>query len=68
MRIVKSQNNRQPKSAIIRQKCLQQNEKFKQWAKRKSWSTFHSSHYDWWAFPIDSPSGSYGSAYQVEQK
>ena len=28
------------------------------------WATFHHSHYDWWAFPIDQPS-SYGSAYQV---
>lgn len=28
------------------------------------YSTFHSSHYDWWAFPVDKPS-SYGQKYQV---
>lgn len=37
---------------------------FENWAANGDWETFHDSHYDWWAFPIDLPS-SYGLAYSV---
>lgn len=29
---------------------------FIDWADRGDWHSFHSSHFDWWAFPIDKPS------------
>ena len=29
---------------------------FERWAAAGDWKRFHSSHYDWWAFPIDRPS------------
>lgn len=38
-------------------KCLQQNQDFKKFHQKKNWHAFHSSHYDWWAFPIDEISG-----------
>jgi hypothetical protein len=37
---------------------------FERWASKNQWSNFHSSHYDWWMFPIDEPS-SYGYAWTV---
>lgn len=37
---------------------------FQKWADESSWSTFHNSHYDWWAFPIDKPSAK-GFRYSV---
>jgi len=37
---------------------------FQRWAAEDDWESFHSSHYDWWAFPIDAPS-SYGLKYTV---
>lgn len=49
---------------MIIKKCLQQNRDFKKWYDKKSWKTFHSSHYDWWAFPIDQYS-SQGDKYKV---
>ena len=55
------------KSHQIKQKCKEQNIKFKIWFNKKSWDVFHSSHYDWWAFPIDQPSGSYGTAYKLQK-
>jgi hypothetical protein len=39
-------------------------EKFEEWAARGGWELFHSSHYDWWVFPIHKPS-SYGLAWTV---
>ncbi len=47
---------------------MKQNVKFKQWTQKGSWDVFHSSHYDWWAFPIDQTSGSKGNAYKVEER
>lgn len=38
--------------------------KFEQWATEDSWERFHSSHYDWWVFPINHHS-SYGAKYVV---
>ena len=29
---------------------------FEKWAAENDWDSFHRSHYDWWAFPIDRPS------------
>ncbi|MEI6309661.1 MAG: hypothetical protein WCP58_08480 [bacterium] len=37
---------------------------FQRWAAQGDWERFHSSHYDWWAFPIDQKSG-YGLMYTV---
>lgn len=41
-----------------------QTDLFEVWAARKEWETFHSSHYDWWAFPINQPSA-YGFKWTV---
>lgn len=53
-----------PKHQTIKDKCLLQRSHFAKWNAQQKWASFHSAHYDWWAFPIDKPS-SYGSAYQV---
>ncbi|MBA4419852.1 MAG: hypothetical protein C0391_01765 [Anaerolinea sp.] len=37
---------------------------FEDWAARGDWERFHSSHYDWWVFPIHKQSG-YGLAWTV---
>jgi hypothetical protein len=37
---------------------------FQQWAKASQWKMFHTSHYDWWMFPIDDPSR-FGFAWTV---
>ena len=37
---------------------------FEAWSARGDWERFHSSHYDWWVFPIHKPSG-YGLAWTV---
>lgn len=37
---------------------------FQRWAAQDDWERFHSSHYDWWAFPIDQKS-SYGLMWTV---
>ena len=37
---------------------------FKKWASKGIWAYFHSSHYDWWMFPIDEPS-SFGYTFTV---
>lgn len=34
----------------------EQLDKFRRWAAKGAWSTFHSEHYDWWTFPTDEPS------------
>jgi hypothetical protein len=39
-------------------------EKFEIWAARGEWELFHSSHYDWWTFPIQKPSA-YGLEWTV---
>jgi hypothetical protein len=40
---------------------------FRKFAENRDWYSFHSSHYDWWAFPIGSPS-SYGYRYSVSKE
>lgn len=37
---------------------------FEEWAQRGDWMQLHTAHYDWWMFPIDSPSA-HGLAYTV---
>jgi hypothetical protein len=37
---------------------------FEAWAARDDWERFHSSHYDWWTFPIDH-SSAYGLKWTV---
>ena len=39
-------------------------DQFQSWAANRDWNHFHTSHYDWWAFPIDRPS-SYGLRYTL---
>ena len=46
-------------------KHRQQVSEFERWAAQGDWRRFHSSHYDWWAFPIAQPSRSWGHAYAV---
>ena len=50
--------------AALKQKHAGQIAQFREWSSRKDWERFHSSHYDWWAFPISQPSA-YGLAYSV---
>lgn len=40
---------------------------FRTFAENHDWHSFHSNHYDWWAFPIGSPS-SYGYRYSVTKE
>jgi len=46
------------------EKHQQQWIEFDRWLTMRDWLSFHSNHYDWWAFPIDKPS-SYGFSYTV---
>ncbi len=48
----------------IKDRQKEQLELFEKWASETQWNKFHTSHYDWWMFPIDEPS-SYGYAYVV---
>ena len=48
----------------LKQKHAAQVAQFETWAANNEWGTFHSSHYDWWTFPIDRPSA-YGMQYVV---
>ena len=50
--------------AKIKEKQKWQLDLFKAWAAKGQWSQIHSSHYDWWMFPIDEKS-SYGFAWTV---
>lgn len=50
--------------AQLKEKHLLQIEELSNWAKHEKWDQFHSSHYDWWAFPIDKPSA-YGFSYTI---
>ncbi|KAH3764207.1 hypothetical protein Pelo_3910 [Pelomyxa schiedti] len=51
---------------VAKLKELQQQQlyQFEIWARSRSWDSFHRSHYDWWAFPIDEKS-SYGFSYTI---
>jgi hypothetical protein len=40
---------------------------FRTFAENHDWHSFHSNHYDWWAFPIGSPS-SFGYRYSVSKE
>ena len=40
---------------------------FKKWADESNWRIFHDSHYDWWAFPIEKPSGK-GFRYSISEQ
>jgi len=40
---------------------------FRTFAQNRDWQSFHSNHYDWWAFPIGSPS-SFGYRYSVSKE
>lgn len=42
-------------------------DQFEKWSANQWWKSFHESHYDWWAFPIDQPSR-LGYAYTVYAK
>lgn len=37
---------------------------FRRWAQARDWATFHASHYDWWAFPVNRASR-YGNRYRL---
>lgn len=41
---------------LIKEECIRQSKYFINLDRNKQYSTFHTSHYDWWAFPIDKPS------------
>ena len=50
---------------ILKQVHNSQISEFITWASTNNWGKFHSSHYDWWVFPINQPNGyglKYGSA------
>lgn len=46
-------------------KNIEQHKTFTDWTKTKDWEKFHFSHFDWWAFPIDEKSNTYGQQYAV---
>jgi len=48
----------------LKKEHAQQVAQFEIWARGDQWHLFHSSHYDWWVFPIDKPS-SHGLKYSV---
>jgi len=41
--------------------------KFVQWYEQKKWHMFHTSHYDWWSFPVCDKSG-FGYKYSVYEE
>src|SRR5262249_46870431 len=49
----------------IKKKQKEQLTLFKAWASEGRWAMFHQSHYDWWMFPIDEKSNSYGLEWTV---
>ena len=51
--------------ALIKENANQLSQ-FRTFAENRDWQSFHSNHYDWWAFPIGSPS-SYGYRYSVSK-
>jgi hypothetical protein len=52
--------------ALIQQNADQLSQ-FRTFAENHDWQSFHSNHYDWWAFPIGSPS-SFGYRYSVSKE
>lgn len=48
----------------LKQKHAKTLAEFRAWDEARNWASFHRSHYDWWMFPIDEPSG-FGFAYTV---
>ncbi len=48
----------------LKQTHQEQIARFEDWASRQAWDRFHSSHYDWWTFPIDR-SSAYGLTWTV---
>ena len=49
---------------VLKQKHAETLEDFRRWPTAGDWASFHRSHYDWWMFPIDEPSG-FGFRYTV---
>lgn len=43
----------------------EQHQKFSEWASKREWKNFHREHFDWWAFPIDEVSNTYGERFRV---
>jgi len=52
---------------ILIQQNADQLSQFRRFAENHDWQSFHSNHYDWWTFPIGSPS-SYGYRYSVSRE
>ena len=52
--------------ALIKENANQLSQ-FRIFAENRDWQSFHNNHYDWWAFPIDSPS-SHGYRYSVSKE
>lgn len=52
----------------IKNKQAEQLQQFEEWAKVGDWRKIHAAHYDWWMFPVERPSLSYGDLYAVESK
>lgn len=46
---------------------VEQHKTFTDWAKSEDWKKFHKEHFDWWAFPIDEVSNSYGERFRVPE-
>jgi DNA-binding CsgD family transcriptional regulator len=44
---------------------IEQHGKFNSWAQNEEWYKFHNDHFDWWAFPIEEPSNTYGEQFRV---
>lgn len=55
------------KGQMLKEQCIAQSQRFIDWDRHRKYSVFHSSHYDWWAFPVDTPS-SHGEKYMVTHK
>lgn len=45
----------------------EQHQKFSSWATARDWKKFHHEHFDWWAFPIDEVSNTYGERFRVPE-
>ena len=43
----------------------EQHQKFSEWTANRDWEQFHNSHFDWWAFPIDEASNTYGQQFAI---
>ena len=51
-----------------KRKQAQQLQQFEKHARDGNWGEIHSAHYDWWMFPINKTSASYGDAYYFPNK